>query len=118
MVMYRELSHHPTFAGSALETYGTLRVGYCQNPYGTWGTMVYTSSMLSFLGCLTHPLAAFLALRSAPLLIRTQNDDGMWQESPLSYEGKKLPAPSWTESSFMIMRALKALGLLEALLPE
>jgi hypothetical protein len=42
----------------------------------------------------------------------------MWQESPLTYEDKTMPAPSRAENSFMILRALKALGLLEALLPK
>jgi hypothetical protein len=118
MVMYRALSHHPAFSGSRLEAYGALRIGFCQNPYGTRGHMVYLSSMLSFLGRLSHPLAVYLALRSVPLLIRTQDVDGMWQEQPLHYEGKAFPVPSREESSFMILRALKSLGLLEGLMPK
>jgi hypothetical protein len=73
--------------------------------------------MLSFLACLGNPLATFLALRSVPLLIRTQDVDGMWQEQPIQCEGKVPPVPSKEESSFMILRALKALELLELLLP-
>lgn len=118
MVMYRALSHHPAFAGSALQAYGALRTGYCQSSYGTWGRTVFTSSMLGFLGRLSLPLAAFMVLRSVPMLIRTQEPDGMWQEQPLDTDGKLYPVPSKAESSYMILRALKALGFLEPLLPK
>jgi hypothetical protein len=118
MVMYRALSNHPAFAGSTLAAYGALRVGYCQSVYGTWGNQVFISSMLGFLACLANPLAKFLALRSIPLLIRTQDADGMWHEQSIQSEGRVPPIPSREESTFMILRALKTLGLLEALLPD
>jgi len=118
MVMYRALSYHPAFAGSTLQAYGALRIGFCQSAYGTWGHTIFASSMLSFLGRLSHPLAAFLALRSVPMLIRNQEPDGLWQEQPIDSGGNPCPVPSKAESSYIILRALKALGLLELLLPK
>jgi len=63
-----------------------------------------------------HPLCGFLMLRSVPLLIRTQRADGFWEEGPLSAEPDPgFPPPMKQESTFMILRALKTFGFLEAL---
>lgn len=118
MVMHRALSYHPDYAGSRLELLGALRLAYVQSAAGTWGETVYLSSMLGFLSRSTHPLAAFLVLRSIPLLIRTQRPDGMWAESPLRQEREALPVPSAEESSLLILRALGRFGYLEALWPK
>ena len=118
MVMYRALSYHPAFPGSRLEAYGALRLAYLQSSVGTWGRQVFLSSMLGFLGRSTHPLAAFLALRSVPLLIRRQGEDGFWQEEPIDRKGQRWPVPTREESTFMILRALRALGFLDTLLPR
>jgi hypothetical protein len=117
MVMHRALSYHPRYAGSTWEVMDALRLAYCQSAYGTWGDMVYCSSMLGFLSRLTHPLAAFLVLRSVPWLIRAQGADGMWEERAVETDGKGCPPPTKAESSFLILCALKQFGFLGALRP-
>jgi hypothetical protein len=94
-----------------------LRLAYVQSAYGSWGDMVYLSSMLGFLSRLTHPLAAFLVLRSVPWLICEQGGDGLWQEKPIDPDGGGCPPPTKEESSFLILRALKQFGFLDALQP-
>jgi hypothetical protein len=117
MVMHRALSYHPQYAGSTLEMMDALRLAYVQSAYGTWGDMVHASSMLGFLSRLTHPLAAFLVLRSVPWLIREQGADGLWQEKAIAHDGKGCPPPAKEESSFLILRALKQFEFLDALRP-
>jgi hypothetical protein len=117
MVMHRALSYHPRYAGSTLEVMDALRLAYCQSAYGTWGDMVYLSSMLGFLSRLTHPLAAFLVLRSVPWLIREQGADGLWEEKAIDPDGKGCPPPAKAESSLLILRALKQFRFLDALRP-
>ncbi len=117
MVMNRALSYHPDYAGSTLEAIGALRLAYCQSAYGTWGETVYFSSMLGFLSRSTHPLAAFLVLRSVPHLIRAQHPDGLWQEEPLAHSDQAFPPPTAEESTFMILSALQRFDFLEPLLP-
>jgi hypothetical protein len=95
---------------------GTLHMAYLQSAYGTWGDMVYPSSMLGFLARSTHPLAAFLALRMVPFLIRTQGADGAWHEDPIRYRDKAFPSPTAAESTYLILTALKRFGYLDALL--
>jgi hypothetical protein len=117
MVMHRALSYHPQYAGSTLEVMDALCLAYVQSAYGTWGDMVHVSSMLGFLSRLTHPLAAFLVLRSVPWLIREQGEDGLWQEKAITRDGKGCPPPVKEESSFLILRALKQFGFLDVLWP-
>jgi len=117
MVMNRALSHHPDYAGSTLEAIAALRLAYCQSAYGTWGETVYSSSMLGFLARSTHPLAAFLVLRSVPHLIRAQRPDGLWQEAALPHSDRAFPPPTAEESTFMLLSALQRFGFLEPLLP-
>ena len=73
----------------------------------------YLSSVFGLLTGFSHAYAAFLALRSVPVLIRRQGKDGLWRERPIG----KSPPPSQEESSFVILRALKKFGFLDALLP-
>jgi hypothetical protein len=80
--------------------------------------MVNLSSMLGFLARFTHPLAAFLVLRSVPLLIRTQRPDGLWHEARLAYLDESTPPPSPAESTFLILSALKQFGFLDVLVPN
>ena len=117
MVMNRALSYHPDYAGSTLEAIGALRLAYCQSAYGTWGEMVHLSSMLGFLARSTHPLAAFLVLRSVPRLIHAQRPDGLWQEASLAHSDKAFPPPTAEGSTYMILSALQRFGFLEPLLP-
>jgi len=117
MVMNRALSYHPDYAGSTLEAIGALRLAYCQSAYGTWGEMVHLSSMLGFLARSTHPLAAFLVLRSVPRLIHAQRPDGLWQEASLAHSDKAFPPPTAEGSAYMILSALQRFGFLEPLLP-
>jgi hypothetical protein len=73
--------------------------------------------MLGFLARSTHPLAAFLVLRSVPHLIHAQRPDGLWQEAPLAYSNKAFPPPTAAESAYMILSALHRFGFLDPLLP-
>ena len=115
MVVNRALSYHPAYRGSSLETIAALQCAFCQSAYGTWGE-VHLSSMFGFMERFRHPLCGFLMLRSVPLLIRTQRADGFWEEGPLSDEPDPgFPPPMKQESTFMILRALKTFGFLEAL---
>jgi hypothetical protein len=118
MVMHRALSHHPGYAGSNLEVSGALRLAYVQSAAGTWGHMVNLSSMLGFLARSTHPLAAFLVLRSVPLLIHSQGPDGLWHEAPPAYLDEITPPPTPAESTCLILSALDRFGFLDALVPD
>ncbi len=112
MVVLKALSFHPKFNGSNFEANSALS---CAGYLGIDGVEedAYLSTVFGLLASLNHPFAAFLVLRSIPLLIRRQGKDGLWQEKPIG----RCPPPSKEESSFMILRALKKFGFLNALIP-
>lgn len=112
MVVLRALSFHPGFPGSKFEANSALS---CSGYLGIDGVEgdAYISSVFGLLSSMTHAFAAFLVLRSVPVLIRRQGEDGLWQEKPIG----RCPPPSKEESSFMILRALKMFGFLDALIP-
>ena len=112
MTVRRALSFHPAFRRSNFESNTALICMLYQSGVGEWGTE-YLSSMFGMLDRLAHPLAAFLVLRSVPLLIREQRSDGFWHEN-----GKgDCPPPRPEESTFIILRTLKKFNYLDALLP-
>jgi hypothetical protein len=74
--------------------------------------------MLGFLSRYTHPLAAFLILRSVPLLMRTQGEDGFWQEDPKVGIQSAVSPPTKEQSTLLILAALQQFGYLEPLLPD
>jgi hypothetical protein len=118
MVVHRALSFHPAYPGSTLEAIAALRYAYCQSAYGTWGNEIYLSSMFGFMSRSTHPLCAFLVLRSVPLLIREQRPDGFWREAPAIHSARvELPHRSKEESTFLILQALHQFGFLSSLRP-
>lgn len=112
MVVLRALSFHPQFPGSNFEANSVMS---CASYLGMDGVEedAYLSSVLGLLTGMTHAFAAFLVLRSIPVLIRRQGKDGLWREKPI----RRCPSPSKEESSFMILRALKKFGFLYSLLP-
>jgi hypothetical protein len=112
MVVSKALSFHPRFSGSNFEANSALSsAGYL----GMDGVEeeIYLSSVFALLTGMTHAFAAFLVLRSIPVLIRKQGRDGLWREKPIG----ECPPPSKEESSLMILRALKKFGFLDSLLP-
>jgi hypothetical protein len=112
MVVLKALSFHPEFPGSHFEANSALS---CAGYLGMDGVEedAYTSSVFGLLTNMTHVFAAFLVLRSVPVLIRRQQKDGLWQEKPIG----SCPAPTKEESSYMILRAFKKFGFLDALIP-
>lgn len=115
LVVHRALSYHPKYHGSNLETIAALECSYRQNSYGKWGD-AYLSSMFDYLERFAHSLSAFLILRSIPFLIREQRTDGFWQEKPRIRGAEKIPLPKKEVSTFMILKALKRFGFLDALI--
>lgn len=99
-IMHRAMSWHPKYAGSNLETTAILNFRSTHR--------AYSLAALEWLSRRPRPLSAFFVLRSVPHLIRCQEDDGLWPTSPWARE----------ETSLIILRALKAVGFLNALLPE
>jgi hypothetical protein len=79
--------------------------------------------MLHALSRLSHPLAAFLVLRSIPALIREQHSDGLWSDgarrrpsdSPAATHGANSPDEVAT---LRILTALDRFGFLNLLLPR
>ena len=112
MVVLRALSFHPEFPGSNFEANSALS---CAGYLGIDGIEedAYISSVFGLLTNMSHAFAAFLVLRSIPVLIRRQGEDGLWQENPIG----RCPPPTKEESSLMILRALKKFGFLSALMP-
>ncbi len=113
MIIRRALTFHPKFAKSNFETNMALSLTYSQAENGSWGE-AYLSNQFGLLERTSHPLSAFLVLRSIPLLIRDQGKDGFWQENQVN----KCSPPKKEESTFLICRALKKFGFLKALLPK
>ncbi|KPK62897.1 MAG: hypothetical protein AMK73_05580 [Planctomycetes bacterium SM23_32] len=113
MVVRRALTFHPTFPGSTEEVNTALACTWYQSEDGTWGESCL-STMFCILARVTCPLAAFLVLRSVPLLIREQQADGLWQESAV---GNSVSPPRGA-SSLIILRTLKKMGFLDALVPQ
>lgn len=112
MVVLKALSFHPDFPSSHFEANSALS---CAGYLGMDGVEedAYISSVFGLLTNMAHAFAVFLVLRSVPVLIRRQQKDGLWQEKPIG----RCPPPSKEESSFMILRALKMFGFLDALIP-
>ena len=117
LVMHRALSYHPQYAGSRLEAVAALECAFRQGVNGTWGD-AYLGAMFETLGRLKHPLAAFLVLRSIPLLIREQDAVGLWHEAPPRKGWSEMPAPCKAQSTLSIVRGLQAFGFLDTLLPQ
>ena len=109
--VHEALSYHPQYQGSNLEAIAALEFSRRQSSLGTWGNTP-VSVILNSLHRLSHPLAAFLVVRTIPFLIREQQPDGLWTggEGGQTSIGREL-------ASFRIIRALKHFDLLEALLP-
>ena len=110
MLVRRALTFHPDYEGSSFETNVALACSWYQGAHGGWGD-AYMSSVCGILQRTEVPLAAFLVLRSVPMLIRTQGKDGLWQEKP----AKGCPPPKKAESSYLILRALRKFGFLDEL---
>jgi hypothetical protein len=117
MVVNRGLSYHPAYHGSNLETMLALHCSDRQGWLGDW-TDNYTSFFLSLLSRSRCPLSAYLVLRTVPMLVRQQREDGFWQEEPILPGARKpIPVPTKEESTFMILTALKTFGFLDILRP-
>jgi hypothetical protein len=107
--VHEALSYHPDYAGSNLEIIAALEFSRRQSSLGRWGNTP-VSTILNSLRRLSHPLAAFLVLRTVPHLIREQRPDGLWADFGEHSLGGRL-------ASFRILRALKHFDLLEPILP-
>ena len=95
MVVLKALSFHPEFPDS---NFGANSVLSCSGYLGLDGVEqdAYISSVFGLLANMTHAFAAFLVLRSIPVLIRRQGKDGLWQEKPAG----RCPPPSKEESTY------------------
>ena len=111
--IHEALSYHPGYAGSNLEAIAAFEFSRRQSSLGSWGDTP-VSLILNSLHRLSHPLAAFLVLRTIPSLIREQQPDGLWGGE----EGEEDQASTSRElASFRILRALAHFDFLEDLLP-
>ena len=125
LLVQRALSYHPDYRGSNLETIAALAFNRRQNTYGEWGDTPLPK-MFAFLSRLAHPLAAFSVLRSIPLLIREQGEDGLWDVTTgIQSKARALRQMKECngtlrreEGSFAILQALKRFSFLEKLLPS
>lgn len=121
--IHQALSYHPGYAGSNLEAIAALEFSRRQSSTGRWGDTP-VSTILDNLRRLSHPLSAFLVLRTIPLLIREQQPDGFWAErgtGPSSHEGMSQQIHNGAPRELVtlrILRALKRFGFLKALLPN
>jgi hypothetical protein len=111
--VHAALSYHPGYPGSILETMAALEYSRRQSATGRWGDTAL-SRMFHHLERCGHLLAAFLVLRSVPLLIRKQRDDGLWTDGDLGC-GSAMPPEV---ASFWIVRALHGAGFLRVLVPD
>lgn len=126
-LVYRAMSYHPGWPGSEMERASALRVVVRQSWDGAW-TGSFPSFALSTLERHRCAFGAFALLRSVPKLIRDQRADGLWSEpddvEPIApwyrdlLPGGFIPALCPETSSFLILRALKRFGFLEALMPR
>ena len=118
-IVHRALSWHPDYVGSSLATMCARQCEYPQGWDGSWA-QISLSYMFSLLERLNTPLAAYVALRSVPQLIRNQRPDGLWQEEipagPRVHPGVKPPTKE--ASTLMILKALKTFGFLNSLRPK
>jgi hypothetical protein len=119
LIVNRALSWHPDYRASSLPTLCSRICEYPQGWDGSWA-QISLSYIFSLLERLDTPLAAFVALRSVPQLIRRQRADGLWQEDvpagPRVHPG--VHPPPKEASTFMILRTLKHFGFLKSLLPR
>ena len=128
------LSYHPGWPGSEMPRSVAMATLARQSPDWTC-PRTYPSYLLSFLERHVCTIAAYAALRVGPTLISTQHRDGLWHEqapvlSDPAYEQllagrvydamrREVAAPlAPEESTFLILRALKTFGFLDALLPS
>ena len=115
----RGLSWHPNYPGSALEALAAIECEGRQAWDGTWGrnSVPGMFSLLErFASC---PVAAFVALRSVPFLIRRQRHDGLWSEQDLTPNMRFAEhALSPEVTTLSILRAFKRFGFIDALVPK
>jgi hypothetical protein len=118
--VHEALSYHPDYPGSNLEVIAALEFSRRQSSTGRWGD-THVSAILNGLRRLSHPLSAFLVLRSVPSLIAEQRPDGLWSDGKESETEGAMSGPradaSREVSGLTILRALKRFGFLEATLP-
>jgi hypothetical protein len=114
LIVHKALSYHPTYHGSNIEISAAVEYVYRQGWLGDW-TGNHISFFFSLLSQSVCPLSAFLVLRTIPLLIQQQRTDGFWQENKLPSPQKLVRVPSNEESTFMILKALRTFGFLQAL---
>ena len=115
MVVNKGFSYHPDYHGSNLEIMLALHCSSRQGWLGDW-TDNYPSFFFSLLSRSRCPLSAYLVLRTVPMLVRRQREDGFWQEEPILPNSRKpIPLPTKEESTFMILRAFNTFGFLDAL---
>ena len=110
--IHEALSYHPEYKGSHLETIAALEFSRRQSSLGSWGDTP-VSLILNSLHRLSHPMAAFLVLRTIPFLIREQQTDGLWPDE----KGEEDQVSTSILASFRILRTLKHFDFLETLLP-
>lgn len=115
----RALSWHPGYQGSTLQLHSALSCETRQGWNGSWGVNGL-SYMFSLLERFDSPLARFLALRSIPLLVKTQREDGLWEDQSQPVPGFHTFASGTTpeQTSLAIVRALKRFGFLRSLIPQ
>lgn len=126
-LVLRAMSYHPGWPGSRLAAASAFGKMAKQSWDGAW-TGCFPSFALDTLERHRVPLAVFAVLRSIPKLIRDQRPDGLWKEpddvTPTApwygdlLPGGCIPALRPETSSFLILRALKRFGFLEALLSK
>lgn len=123
-VVQRALSWHPDHRGSTVEMTTSLEHASEQGWDGSWPAN-RVSLMLSLLERLDTSVAALAVLRSVPLLVRYQGDDGLWDEAqlpqfhdPRDRDHTELSPLPKEANSYMILKALKQFGFLDALLPD
>jgi hypothetical protein len=124
-LIHHALSFHSDYKGSNLETIGALHLNKRQNAIGEWGKSPL-HAMFKYLERNNHPLAAFSVLRSIPLLIRKQRENGLW-DYHISYDDdiSKLYSdyferfyPSREDISLTILLTLKRFNFLNKLLAK
>ena len=128
------LSYHPEWRRTGASRSLALATLARQSP--DWAVpRTYPSFLLSFLDRQACTIAAYAGLRVVPTLIRTQHRDGLWHEAAAVLSdpayGELLvervhadmrrgiaPPLAPEQSTFLILRALKTFGFLDALLPS
>ena len=115
--VHEALSYHPDYAGSNLEAIAALEFSRRQSASGYWGDTP-CSMIFQVLARLSHPLAAFLVLRSIPGLIRDQHPDGLWNDygplmGPVNNKTQIREETADEVVTLRILMTLKHFGFLE-----